>query len=247
MSARKRASPILATQLRAPLMVEQLPSLLRFQPKYYSGGPARFYLPLLYDLVASKKPKSIVALGFAEGETFFTFCQAVREQNGECRCAAWRREHGGEPAEDDLAWRKGKDYGEEFYGDFARFFEGSAEEAVNQFEDGSIDLLFLDDFDSGDEIRADLSAWEAKLAPKGLVLVHGIVLKRTDSPGDAWREWAGARPSVELPDGIGLGITFYSKRAAPRGFLLKQLFADKKSLAELTAAYRLAEARIEAQ
>src|SRR5438067_805265 len=92
MSARKRASPILATQLRVPLMVDQLPSLLRFQPKFYSGGPGRFYLPLLYDLVASQKPKSIVASGFGDGEAFFTLCQAAREQNLECRCAALRRE-----------------------------------------------------------------------------------------------------------------------------------------------------------
>jgi O-antigen biosynthesis protein len=228
-------------------MVEQLPSLLRFQPKFYSGGPARFYLPLLYDLVAAKKPKSIVTVGFGDGEAFFTLCQATREWNLECQCTALRREHGGEPAADDFAWRKGKDYGEEFYGDFARFFESSAKEVVNQFDDDSVDLLFLDDSDSGDEIRADLSAWESKLAPKGLVLVHGIVLERVDSPRDAWRQWTAERLSVKLADGIGLGITFCSKRTAPRGFLLKQLFADKKSLAELTAAYRLAEARIEAQ
>ena len=227
-------------------MVEQLPSLLRFQPKFYSAGPGRFYLPLLYDLVASQKPKSIVALGFGDGEAFFTLCQAAREQNLECRCAALRRDHAGEPEADDLAWRKGKDHGEEFYGDFARFFDGNAKEVVNQFEDDSVDLLFLDDSDSGDEIRADLSAWESKLAPKGLVLVHGIVLERTDSPRDAWRQWAAGRLSVKLSDGNGLGIALCSK-SAPRRFLLKQLFAGKKDVAELIAAYRLAEARIEAQ
>jgi GT2 family glycosyltransferase len=228
-------------------MVEQLPSLLRFQPKFYSGGPARFYLPLLYDLVASKKPKSIVVLGFGDGDAFFTFCQAARELGVECRGSALRREHTGEPEADDLAWRKGKDYGKEFYGDFARFLSGSPVDAAKEFADGTIDFLFIDDCDSGTLLREDLSIWESKLAPKGLVLVHGIVLERTDSPGDTWREWAAARPSAKLPDGIGLGITFCSKRAAPGESLLKQLFADKKSVAELAAAYRLAEARIEAQ
>lgn len=228
-------------------MFEQLPSLLRFQPKFYSGGPARFYLPLLYDLVASKKPKSIVVLGFGDGEAFFALCQAARELGVECRSAALRREHAGEPEAGDLAWRKGKDYGKEFYGDFARFLGGSLTDAAKEFADGAIDFLFIDDCDSGRELRAELSAWKSKLAPRGLVLVHGIVLKRTDSPGGAWREWAAARPSAELPDGIGLGITFCSKRSAPREFLLKQLFSDKKSVAELAGAYRLAEARIEAQ
>lgn len=226
-------------------MVEQLPSLLRFQPKFYSGGPARFYLPLLYDLVAGKKPKSIVALGFGDGEAFFTLCQAVREQNFKCDCSALRRERAGEPEGDDLAWQKGKDYGEEFYGDFARFLSGSGKEA--EFKNRSIDLLIVDDCDSGNEIRDDLSVWESKLAPNGLVLVHGIVLERTDSPGDAWRKWTGARPSAKLADGIGLGITLCSKRSGPREFVLKQLFAGRKAVAELIAAYRLAGARIDAQ
>ena len=228
-----------------PLIFEQLPSLLRFQPKFYSGGPARFYLPLLYDLVAAQKPKSIVALGFGDGDAFFTFCQAAREQNIACQCAAVRREHAGESEADDSAWEKGKDYGQEFYGDFARFLSGAGQQG--EFANGSIDILFLDDCDAGSELRADLSVWESKLAPAGLVVVHGIVLERADSLGDAWRQWAGARPSVELPDGIGLGITLCAKRSPRREFLFKQLFAEKKNVGELVAAYRLAEARIEAQ
>jgi GT2 family glycosyltransferase len=224
-------------------MVEQLPSLLRFQPKFYSGGPARFYLPLLYDLVASRKPRAIVTLGFGQGDAFFTLCQAVREQNPESQCAALRREHADEPEADDLAWRKGKDYGQEFYGDFARFLISSGTQ--NEFADGGIDLLLIDDFDSGSELEADLSVWEPKLASNGLVLVQGIALERADALGDAWRRWASARPSVELTDGIGVGITLCAKRGATQGFLLKQLFSDKRE--ELVAAYRLVNARIEAQ
>src|SRR5205807_6486616 len=81
---------------------------------------------------------------------------------------------------------------------------------------------------------------------KGLVLVHGIVLERTDSPGDAWRKWAAARLSVKLSVENGLGITLCSKSMSQK-FLLKQLFAGKKGAAELIAACRLAAARIEAQ
>ena len=73
-------------------MFEKLPSLLGFQPKFYVGGPIRSYLPLLYDLVACRKPKSIVTVGFGDGEAFFAFCQAAREQSVDCRCLAVRRE-----------------------------------------------------------------------------------------------------------------------------------------------------------
>jgi hypothetical protein len=70
----------------------ELPGLRDFVPKFYRGGPIRFYLPLLYDLVTAERPKRIVAIGFAEGEAFFTFCQAVREQQVECRCTAIYRD-----------------------------------------------------------------------------------------------------------------------------------------------------------
>jgi GT2 family glycosyltransferase len=227
-------------------MLEKLPILLGFQPKFYTGGPSRFHLALLHDLVVSQKPKSIVTLGFGDGQACFTFCQAAREQDIDCRCAAVRREHAGEKETDDLAWLKGKDYGQEFYGDLIRFFDGSTAEAAKEFADASVDLLLLDDCDAGAAIRSDLSIWESKLSPNGLILVHGTALERADNPKAAWLKWSGARPAVEFPDGIGLGITSLAKpRRAPE--FLKQLFEGKKGPEELVVAYRLAATRIEAQ
>ena len=86
----------------------------------------RFHLPLLYDLVASEKPKLVVNLGWSDGEGFFTLCQAASEQGINGRCVAVRRERAGESEEDDVTWREGRDYGEEFYGDRTRFFASSA-------------------------------------------------------------------------------------------------------------------------
>lgn len=225
-------------------MSEKLPSLLGFKPKFYTGGPTRVYLPLLYDLVACTKPKSIVTLGFGDGQAFFTFCQAAREQNIECRCAAVRRERG-ETENDDAAWLKGNNYGEEFYGELIGLYDGP--DAVKEFADQSVDLLLIDDSDSGAEVRADLSRWESKLAPNGVVLVHGIALERVDAPKTAWLNWSASRPTAEFPDGIGLGLTLKSEADGPREFLLNQLFAGKRDLAQLSETYRLAVARMEAE
>lgn len=226
-------------------MSEKLPSLLGFKPKFYTGGPTRFYLPLFYDLVASIRPKSIVTLGFGDGQAFFTFCQAAREQHIEGRCAAVRRERPGETENDDVAWLKGRDYGEEFYADLIGFHNGAA--AVKEFADQSVDLLLIDDCDSGAEVRADLSAWESKLASNGVVLVHGIALERADDPKTAWLKWSASRPTAEFSDGIGLGVTLKSEAALPRELPLSQLFAGKKDMAELVETYRLAVARMEAE
>ena len=227
-------------------MFEELPSLLGFQPQFYAGGPIRFYLPLFYDLVAGKRPKSIVTLGFGDGQAFFTFCQAAGERNIECQCLAVRREDNDETETADLAWLKGKGYGEKFYGDLARFQSGT--DAVKEVAEGSVDLLLLDCYDSGAEIPADLSTWEPKLAPNGLVLVHGIGLERSDDLKAAWLAWTASRSTAEFPDGIGLGIALQSEaRGFQKPLLEQQLFGGKKGPGELIELYRLAAARIEAQ
>jgi GT2 family glycosyltransferase len=226
-------------------MLDKLPSLRGFQPKFYSGGPMRLHLPLLYDLVASAKPKSIVSLGFGDGDGVFTFCQAAREQNLECRCVAVRRERAGESDADDLVWNQGRDYGEEFYGDDVGFFASSAA-ALAEVLDGSIDLLLIDDCDAGREILSDLSAWETKLHPNAVVLLHGIGVEREDSPKAAWTEWAGERATAEFSDGLGLALARQTRPSASAAFLLKQLFGPSPKVKELAEIYRVAAARIDA-
>jgi GT2 family glycosyltransferase len=228
-------------------MFEKLPSLLGFQPKFYPGGPARFHLPLLYDLVARKAPRSIVVLGYGDGQACFTFCQASREQNVDSQCTVIRRDRAGEDAADDLGWRNGKDHGQEFYGARVRFMGGSAAEALNACADNSVDLLLLDDCDSAREIRADLASWEGKLSPDALVLLHGLELERVDGPKDAWKEWVVGRFAAEIPGGIGLGVAPLSRTVDSREFLFEALFGSEEALKELIQIYRIAAARIDAQ
>lgn len=225
-------------------MFDKLPSLREFQPKFYSGGPTRFHLPLLYDLVAEAKPKRVVAVGFSDGQAFSTFCQAAHEQKLDCTCFAVRRDRPGESEEDDVAWREGRDYGEEFYGERARFFS-SPSAALAEMADNSVDILLLDDSDSGKAIREDLSAWRSKLTPEAAVLLHGLGLEREDSPRVAWDEWIADRPHAIFSEGLGLGIALQSK-ADPSSFLLKQLFGHKPKAMDLAEGYALAAASIDA-
>jgi glycosyltransferase involved in cell wall biosynthesis len=224
-------------------MFKNLPSLLHFQPKFFVGGPARFYLALFYDLVALARPKSIVTLGFGDGEAFFTLCQAVRENRLDCRCVAIFR---GDESDwnHDPAGRAGEEYCDEFYGDFARLRrEGSRAE----FAEESVDLLLINDLDAGAAIGREVSAWQSKLSAKAIVAVHGIELERADSPKRVWRNWMAGRPNEEFSEGIGLGVGLRSQRLpAPESFF-EQLLISKTTAAELAEIYRLAAARIEAQ
>ena len=224
-------------------MFKNLPSLLHFQPKFFVGGPARFYLALFYDLVALSRPKSIVTLGFGDGEAFFTLCQAVRENRLDCRCVAIFR---GDESDwnHDPAGRAGEEYCDEFYGDFARL---RREDSRAEFAEESVDLLLINDLDAGAAIGREVSAWQSKLSAQAIVAVHGIKLERADSPKRAWRNWMAERPNEEFSEGIGLGVGLSSQRLpAPESFF-EQLLISKTTASELAEIYRLAAARIEAQ
>ncbi|MEY2585988.1 MAG: hypothetical protein QOD80_2014 [Verrucomicrobiota bacterium] len=216
-------------------MFEKLPSLRGFQPKFYSGGAARFHLPLLYDLVAETKPMRAVVAGFGEGQAFFTLCQAASEVGIDCECVAVRRDREEETA--DTNWREGRGAAEEFYGERARFFSGPAE-AQAAIADGTVDLLWLDDSDSGAEIQSDLSAWQAKLSGDAAVLVHGLRLERSDSVGAAWNDWVGQRPQTTFAAGLGVGLAL-ARENAPGSFFIK-------NNDDLAILYGLAAARIDA-
>jgi GT2 family glycosyltransferase/glycosyltransferase involved in cell wall biosynthesis len=216
-------------------MFAQLPSVRGFQPEFYSGGPMRFHLPLLYDLIASAKPKRVVVVGFGNGDAFFTWCQAAVEQRIECDCVAARRDRPGDSEEDDGAWSEGKNYGEEFYGPRTRFFADRGA-ALKTIDDGSVDILLIDDSDSGKEVAADLSSWTTKLSPNAIVLLHGLLLERDDSPATAWKEWIGKRSHAKFPDGLGLGMAMLGDSEAGSFFL--------KRSDDLAVFYSIAAARI---
>ncbi len=183
-----------------------LPSLLAFQPRFYRGGPIRHHLAFLYDLVATRRPRRIVVLGFGNGEAFFTLCQAVRETGLEAECTAIWRGAAGEDRETDPAWKEGQRYAAETYGEFAQFSADDSTIAAEKFIETKVDLLLIDQCESGSEITAELERWSGAVSPGAVILVHGIGLNRPDAPGTAWREWRGERPGTEFSAGIGLGV-----------------------------------------
>ena len=87
------------------------------------------------------------------------------------------------------------------------------------FDDGSVDILVIDDSDSGKEIAADLSSWTRKLSPAAIVLLHGLQLERDDSPATAWNAWVGKRSHAKFPEGLGLGVAIVGESEAGSFFL----------------------------
>jgi hypothetical protein len=73
-----------------------------FEPKFYTAGPTRFYLPLLQDIVTEEKPGLTVTVGLGDGQAHLAMCQIATENSLPCRFVAVRRGGEDEPAQQGL-------------------------------------------------------------------------------------------------------------------------------------------------
>jgi GT2 family glycosyltransferase/glycosyltransferase involved in cell wall biosynthesis len=177
-----------------------------FEPKFFTGGPTRFYLPLFFDIVVQEKPRLIVTLGLGDTQAHLAFCQAVTEQNLPSHCVAVWRLRVGESAIDDPAWQCAQRATGDFFATVSRLVEAGALTSAADFADGSIDVLLIDDVDSGESVWRELEAWRPKLSDKALLLLHGTSLDREDSPQRAWANFVKDKAVVYFGEGIGLSI-----------------------------------------
>ncbi len=223
-------------------MLPALPSL-RFQPKFYPAGPSSFLLPLLYDLVASRRPGKIVTLGFSEG-VHLALAQATVGLELGTRLFSVRRAGDEENPDDDAAWQKTLAEAGNSYPAQGTLIAGDPVALAASTEDGSVDLLLLDDCDSGEVLRRELLAWQPKLAPNALILLDGLNLEREDSPRAVWEEARAGRASAELSLGLGLGLISLQAEVAAESPFFARLFGPPEGVAELAETYQLISARL---
>src|SRR5436190_1056554 len=206
-----------------------------FEPKFFTGGPTRFYLPLFFDIVVQEKPALIVSLGLGDAQAHLAFCQTVAEQNLASRCVAVRRARADESAIDDPAWQYAEKTTTNFLADISQLIEADAVQAAADFTDNSIDVLLIDDVDSGERVRHELEIWRSKLSAKALVLLHGTSLERQDSPRTAWLNFVVQKAAAYFGEGIGLSVA--TERAAAKASPFRTALFDETTA--LAQGYRL--------
>jgi len=206
-----------------------------FEPKFFTGGPTRFHLPFLFDIVLREKPTLIVTLGLGDAQAHLAFCQAVTEQSLSTPCVGIRRARADEAANDDLAWQSAKKATAKFFPAISQLVETDAVKAGGDFANGSIEVLLIDDIDSGESMRQELEIWQPKLSANALILLHGTSLKRHDSLQSAWTNFVSQKASTYFAEGIGLSVAT-AKSAAKASPFRTALFNETTTLAE---GYRL--------
>ena len=206
-----------------------------FEPRFFTGGPTRFYLPLLFDIVAQERPALIVTLGLGDAQAHLAFCQAVAEQSLSSRCVAVHRAQPREPATNNPAWQLAQEASAKCFATVSQLVESDAAKIAGDFLDGSVEILLIDDVDSGETVERELAVWQPRLSPNALVLLHGTSLDREDSPRKAWENFIQGKAAAYFEEGIGIGVATELTAAKASPFR-KTLFGATTVLAQ---GYRL--------
>jgi hypothetical protein len=167
------------------------------------------HIPFGFWIVEQLSPRRIVELGTYRGDSFNAFCQSVHTFDIDARLYAvdtWRGdEHVGEYG--DEIYNELKAYVDFEYPSIATLMRMTFDDAIDQFEDGSIDLLHIDGLHTYEAVAHDYKTWLPKLSPNGVVLLHDVSIR--DRNFGVWRLWdeiKGDGPSVVFPHGNGLGV-----------------------------------------
>ncbi|CBL43697.1 hypothetical protein HDN1F_01140 [gamma proteobacterium HdN1] len=212
------------------------PSIRHFEPKHMVFSTWVDHLAFGYDLVASIRPKLLVELGTHKGLSYFTFCQAMKENEIDGACYAIDTFEGDAHTDkyDESVFTAVNAHNREHYHGFSYLMRMLFDDALRHFDAESIDLLHIDGFHTYDAVSADFQNWYPKVKPGGIILFHDVMARLEDF--GVWRFWNEVKEQHEsftFVHGFGLGVL--RKAGGDRSVdpeLLRLLFNDSSEQAQ---------------
>jgi len=210
---------------------------VQFSPKSLTSSNAwAGHLPFAAWLINEIKPKVFVELGTYSGNSYFSFCQSVVENDLFTKCYAvdtWQGdEHGGTYTEEIFEYVKG--HNREFYASFSRLLRMPFDVAVNYFTDESINLLHIDGLHTYEAVKHDFELWLPRLSLNAIVLFHDINVRENNfGVWKLWEELQGQYPlNLEFSHSHGLGVLALDSEAAKGLSWLTPDSHDQRALKE---------------
>ena len=179
------------------------PEKLEFPPSWVG------HIPFASWVVNELNPATFVELGTHSGNSYFAFCQAIQENHLSTKAFAvdtWQGdEHAGRYGDD--IWQDVNTYNTSNYSDFSTLLRKTFDEALVDFEDGSVDLLHIDGLHTYEAVKHDFDTWLPKMSDKGVVLFHDTVVKeRGFGVHKLWAELSQQYLGFNFIHSHGLGV-----------------------------------------
>jgi len=207
-------------------------------PTFITASAWAGHVPFAFWLIEVLRPQTFVELGTFNGLSFMAFCQSIEANRIPARAYAidtWQGdEHAGRIDSD--VYEGLKTYVADKYPGIATLIRAAFAQAVDTFEDGSIDLLHIDGFHSYEAVSSDFHTWKSKLTSNAVVLFHDTrVFEKGYEVHRFWQEVRQGYRSFEFEHGFGLGVLGVGSRFPPA---LEALFAaDTEDAAFARAAF----------
>jgi hypothetical protein len=158
------------------------------------------------------RPKKIVELGSMWGYSFFCFCQAGELLDEKPHCYAidlWEGDINTGKYNNEVL-ESVKRHSSCFDKNRTHIMQKSFEVAVKDFDDASIDILFIDGLHTYDAVKNDFETWKSKVSDRGIILFHDICVEKENfGVKRFWSEIKTQYPSFEFHHDHGLGVLLY--------------------------------------
>ena len=160
-------------------------------------------------MISVLKPKTLVELGTHYGDSYFTFCQSIIENQISTKTYAidhWLGDTHAGIYNEEVFERVNK-YNETNYSEFSSLVRKTFDNAINDFDDNSIDLLHIDGHHSYVSVKNDFNKWRSKVKDGGIILLHDtLVIKENFGVHQLWDEISRVYPCLHLSFAHGLGV-----------------------------------------
>ena len=183
------------------------------------------HIPFGFEIIRALRPQKIVELGVYSGASLMAFCQVVEKLKLSTKCFGidlWEGDiHMGEFEES--IYRGISDYCHKYYPHTAVLIRKRFDDAVDDFEDGSVDLLHIDGTHTFEAVSTDYQTWIPKMSDRGVVLFHDTnVTYETVGPGAKdfgvkafFESLKNGYPHIEFKHCYGLGVLVVGKKVPP--------------------------------
>ncbi|MDD1762894.1 MAG: class I SAM-dependent methyltransferase, partial [Methanothrix sp.] len=199
------------------------------------------HIPFAARVIREVSPKIFVELGTHTGNSYFSFCQSVVEACISTKCYAVDTWEGEEHAEKygEEVFANVNAYNKKHFTGFSTLLRMTFDDALDCFADKSIDLLHIDGLHTYEAVRHDFDAWQTKLAPGAVVMLHDTNVHENEF--GVWKLWEELQErypnNLEFAHSYGLGVLQLNNApAAKRLMWLQPNFPEKLRLINYYAA-----------